>query len=54
MADDIGSIKSVNGTSISLNGAPGQGTQKPVASMKTNVGGTAPPKPADGPVSMPK
>jgi hypothetical protein len=48
----VGDIKSVSGTSISLNNQPGQGTQKPSPSSKT--GPDAPPKPADGPVAMPK
>jgi len=52
MTDTIGDIKSVNGTSISLNNQAGQGTQKPSVGSKT--GSCAPPKPSDGPVPMPK
>jgi hypothetical protein len=55
MADDIGSVRGVSGTSMNLNTQPGQGTQKPMCSAGTsNPGGTKPNKPADGPVPMPK
>ena len=55
MADDVGSVKSVNGTSMALNNQPGQGTQKPSAKAgNSNPGGTKPPRPVDGPVPMPK
>ena len=54
MADDIGSVKSVTGTSMALNNQKGYGGQKPMASGNSNPGGTKPEKPADGPVPMPK
>ena len=55
MANDIGSVVGINGTSMNLNNAPGQGTQKPSASAgKSDPGGTKPDKPAEGPVPMPK
>lgn len=54
MADEIGSIKSVNGTSMALNGQAGQGANKPMASGKCDPGGTKPAKPAEAPVPMPK
>ena len=43
---------SINGTSHSLNDQAGQGSQKPVCG--SGEGPYAPPKPADGPVPMPK
>ena len=52
MANDIGSVRGVSGTSVSLNNQAGQGTQKPSPGSKT--GEYAPPKPADGAVPMPK
>ena len=55
MADDIGTIKSINGTSMNLNNQPGMGTQKPSASAgKADPGGTKPPMEKDGAVPMPK
>ena len=55
MADDIGSIKGITGTSMNLNTQTGQGTQKPSASAgKADPGGTKPPMPKDGEVPMPK
>jgi hypothetical protein len=53
--DSIGGAtgsRAFGGTSHSLNVQPGQGTQKPVCS--SGEGEYAPPKPADGPVPMPK
>lgn len=54
MADDIGSVGSINGTSMALNTQAGQGAQKPSAKGKDNPGDTKPPYPAPGPVPMPK
>jgi hypothetical protein len=55
MADDIGTIKSITGTSMGLNNQPGQGTVKPSASAgKADPGGTKPPMPKEQPVPMPK
>lgn len=54
MANDIGSVKGVSGSSMALNTQAGRGTQKPSASGKDNPGGTKPPMPADAPVPMPK
>ena len=55
MANEIGNVRGVSGTSMNLNTQPGQGTQKPSPSAGTeNPGGTKPPKPAEGPVQMPK
>jgi hypothetical protein len=55
MADDIGSVRGVTGTSMNLNTQPGEGTQKPSTSAGTaNPGNTKPPKPAEKPVPMPK
>ena len=52
--DDIGSVKSINGNSMSLNGQAGQGAVKPMASGKGDPGGTKPPKPAEASVPMPR
>lgn len=53
--DDIGSVKSVNGTSMNLNTQAGQGAQKPMPTAgSADPGGTKPPKPADAPVPMPR
>ncbi len=55
MADDIGSVKSISGTSMNLNGQSGQGATKPMPSSgSANPGGTKPEKPAEAPVPMPK
>jgi hypothetical protein len=55
MADDIGSVKGINGTSMALNNQAGEGTQKPSATAgSANPGNTKPPKPAEKPVPMPK
>lgn len=55
MANDIGDIKSVNGTSMNLNTQPGQGTMKPSSSAgKANPGDTKPSTPAEPAVPMPK
>jgi hypothetical protein len=51
-----GNIKSINGSSMGLNGAPpGDALTKPSASGSShNPGGTKPNKPAEAPVKMPK
>lgn len=55
MANDIGDIKSVNGTSMNLNTQPGQGTNKPSATAgKANPGDTKPSCPAEPAVPMPR
>lgn len=55
MADDIGSIKSINGTSMALNNQAGQGTVKPSASGgKSDPGGTKPPMEKEVTPAMPK
>ena len=54
MADDIGSVKGVTGTSMNLNTQPGYGGEKPMATAGTaSPGGTKPAKPAEKPVPMP-
>lgn len=53
--DDIGDIKSINGTSMNLNTQKGEGGMKPSAKAGTaDPGGTKPHKPECGPVPMPK
>ncbi len=52
MANDIGSVKGVSGTSHSLNNQSGQGAVKPVVSP--GEGPHAPPKPAEITPAMPK
>ncbi len=55
MADEIGSIKSIQGTSMNLNTQKGEGAQKPMPSGGTsNPGGTKPAKAPEAPVPMPK
>lgn len=55
MANDIGSVRSVSGTSMNLNGQKGEGAQKPMPSAgSANPGGTKPEKAPSGPVPMPK
>ena len=55
MANDIGSVKGITGTSTSLNNQSGQGTQKPSATGgSSNPGDTKPPETKDMPVPMPK
>lgn len=55
MADDIGSVRGISGTSMGLNNQPGQGTQKPSASAgNSNPGGHKPMMPPEKPVPMPK
>lgn len=54
MANEIGNIKGITGTSMGHNGQAGMGAQKPMVSGNASPGGTKPPKPADGSVPMPK
>ena len=55
MANDIGSVKGVSGSSMNLNTEKGQGCTKPSASGgSASPGGTKPSKPAEAPVAMPK
>jgi hypothetical protein len=54
MANEIGSVKGITGTSMGLNGQAGQGAVKPSASGNSNPGNTKPSKPAEGSVPMPK
>lgn len=49
----IGNIRSVNGTSVSLNSARAGIMQKPVEKASHNPGNTQPPKPADQSVALP-
>ena len=52
--DEIGNIKSINGTSLALNNQKGEGGQKPSASAgNSNPEGTKPPKPKEAPVPIP-
>lgn len=58
MANEIGNVKGINGSSMALNGQTGQGAQKPSASGNGNPGGTHPGKPSPGtqpvPMAIPK
>lgn len=54
MADDIGNVKGITGTSMALNGQPGQGAVKPSAAGKSDPGGTKPPMDKEEHVPMPK
>ena len=55
MANDIGSVKGINGTSMGLNTQPGQGTTKPSATAgKSDPGGTKPSMPSEPSIPMPK
>lgn len=54
MANDIGSVKGVTGTSTGLNGQGGAGGQKPAATGNANPGNTKPARIEDGKVPMPK
>jgi hypothetical protein len=55
MSNQISDVSGIKGFSSALNGQPGQGTQRanPMGAS-SNPNGTKPPKPADGPVAMPK
>lgn len=54
MANDIGSVRGISGTSTALNGQAGCGAVKPSASGKDSPGGTKPPKPAAASVPVAK
>lgn len=55
MANSIGDVKSVNGTSMGMNGQNAANPlQKPTAAGNPSPGGTKPPMPMDGKVAMPK
>ncbi len=55
MANDIGNVRGISGTSVALNNQSGQGTIKPSpTSGNSNPGGTKPSKPAQNSVAMPK
>ena len=54
MADEIGNVKGVTGTSMGINGQSGAGGQKPSCAGNTSPGNTKPPREADGKVPMPK
>jgi hypothetical protein len=55
MADDIGSVRGISGTSMNLNTQEGCGTPKPSATAGTsNPGDTKPPRAPEKPVQMPK
>lgn len=48
MANDIGSVRGVTGTSMALNTQPGDGANKPAFGGKDNPGDTKPPNPSSG------
>lgn len=54
MANDIGNVTGIRGTSTELNTQPGQGADKPSFSGKENPGDTKPPMPKERTVEMPK
>lgn len=54
MADDIGSVKGVTGTSMGHNSQSGAGGQKPSFSGNSNPGGCKPHRAPEGTVPMPK
>jgi hypothetical protein len=54
MADDIGSVRGVTGTSMGLNSQKGAGGQKPMATGNSNPGGCKPERVPEGKVPMPK
>lgn len=55
MANEIGSVTGITGTSMGLNTQKGQGAVKPMASAgSSSPGGTKPDKPAEAGVPMPK
>jgi len=54
MANDIGSVKGVSGSSMALNNQSGQGTAKPSAGGKHDPGGFKPARTPEAPVPMPK
>lgn len=54
MADEIGSVKGINGNSMALNCQAGQGAVKSKPSGNGSPGGTKPMKEAEASVPMPK
>lgn len=54
MANDIGSVKGISGSSMALNGQAGQGGHKPSAKGTDSPGGTKPPRPEDKKVEINK
>lgn len=54
MANDIGSVKGISGSSMALNGQSGQGAVKPSTKGSDSPGGTKPPKPESKPVPLQK
>ena len=54
MANDIGSVKGVTGTSTELNTRRGTGGEKPEFIGKANPGNTKPPRAPEVAVPMPK
>lgn len=54
MADEIGNVRGVTGSSMGINGQSGAGGQKPSAAGNMSPGGTKPPREPDGKVPMPK
>lgn len=57
MANDIGSVRGIDGRSTEWNTAPGCGANKPgipTGAGSGNPGDTRPPRPPSGPIPMPK
>lgn len=54
MANDIGSVTGINGTSTGINNQGGNGCEKPSAAGNANPGGTKPARVPDSKVPMPK
>jgi hypothetical protein len=54
MANDIGSVSSINGSSMALNTQRGDGAQKPSAKGNHDPGKTKPDMAPQAPVPMPK
>lgn len=54
MADEIGNVRGITGSSMGLNGQAGAGGQKPSATGNKNPGDTKPPRIEEGKVPMPK
>jgi hypothetical protein len=54
MANSIGDVKGISGTSTALNTQAGHGAVKPSASGNSDPGGTKPPVVPDANVPMPK
>ena len=54
MADEIGSVKGITGSSVAHNNQAGCGGQKPSNKGSDNPGGHKPPRIEDGKVPMPK